>query len=119
MDNIPSIYKRNFNKNLAYLRSTNPSVYDILESSAVSPSMESAKDGSLTIKVNGVYLESKYNPSQHSLRQIDGRTGWEKTVLFLGCGLGYHINEFLSRYRLKCIVIEKYPYVFKAALYII
>ncbi len=119
IDNIPAIYNNNFNKNLAYLRNTNPSVYDILERSAINPPMEAAKDGSLTIKVNGVYLESKYNPRQYSLRHIEGRTGWEKTVLFLGCGLGYHINTFLSRYRSKCVVVEKHPYVFKAALCII
>jgi hypothetical protein len=119
MYNIPAIYNSNFKKNLAYLKSTNPFVYDLLERSTVNPTMEKTRDGSLTFKANGKYIESKYNPGLHARRSIEGRTGWEKTVLFLGCGLGYHINVFLSKYRTKCIVIEKSPYIFKAALYII
>ena len=116
---IPARYSNNYSENLKFLQGAYRDLYNRVRSSGVNLSLESTKDGSLTLKVRGVYLESKYSPEKNALRYINGQAAHGKTVLFFGSGLGYHINALIGRYNTPGVLIEKDLDVFNAALHVI
>lgn len=66
--------------------------------------IEQAKNGSMTMKMNWQdkisYIHSKYNPENEAVRLIANLKELEQYnyVLFIGIGLGYHIEEFIKQY---------------------
>jgi hypothetical protein len=128
-------------------------------SSAGGLAIEIGKDGGLTLRKNKVYLESRFEPERNALTYLrdehaagaaagveevaaaGAAAGVEEvaaagaaagaTILFLGCGLGYHINALLRREnsqsdrlswkdgsgkRRRYILVEREIAVFAAAL---
>ena len=57
--------------------------------------VEEAKSGDNTLKVQGKYVHSKYNPRQESER-ILANSKQNQPTLFFGVGLGYHIEAFIA-----------------------
>lgn len=129
MSRLPLIYRKNYNINFNYLQKINPDLHENLNRNTEDPPFEIAQDGSPTMKTHGIYLESKYNPKRHALRLVNNKANSDAAVIFLGSGLGYHINAFLQNVVLhqgvlhqgvyRYVLIEKDPDIFKAALYII
>lgn len=64
------------------------------------PSLElqDSKAGPPTVRADGVYLHSRYNPVEEAARFIDSANlEPERPVLVVGLGLGYHVAELLRR----------------------
>jgi hypothetical protein len=69
--------------------------------------IETAKDGGFTLRKDRAYLESRFEPERNALAYLRDAHGAgatigasvaadvSATVLFLGCGLGYHINALM------------------------
>lgn len=57
--------------------------------------VEQAKNNELTLKVNNVYIYSKYNPKNDVERFINTLSN-EDFYIVLGLGLGYHIESLLE-----------------------
>lgn len=57
--------------------------------------VEEARSGDNTLKVQGKYVHSKYNPRQESER-ILANSKKNQPTLFFGVGLGYHIEAFIA-----------------------
>src|SRR5690625_3728345 len=80
---------------------------------------ESRKDVP-TLKVNHAgrefFLHSKYDPLKEAERiasQVEEEIADKQYILFVGVGLGYHIEQLLTRYPNKnCIIIEPHAEVF-------
>lgn len=125
MQVIHERYKKNYLLNLTHIQKINPSLYSKLEYISGNCQLETAKDGSLALKKGGVYLESRYHPKRNSSRYLKVETEKYETIIFLGSGLGYHINDLLMgenkkpRVNCKYVLIEKDPEVYKAALHIL
>lgn len=72
-------------------------------------SLENSKNGEKTIKINNIYLHSKYDPIKEArsfvnsnlLDNID-HTGY----LVLGLGLGYHVKELAEKTEKLIFVVE-------------
>lgn len=66
--------------------------------------VESSKAGALTLKLNiggrKQYIHSKYDPEKEAERLIAQLEGVERSrqILFVGSGLGYHIQKFTEQY---------------------
>lgn len=112
-------YRNNYRENLSHIRNTDPLLYGLLSESGGEPSFEPTKDGGLTLKLNRTYLESRYHPKKSALRHLHKEEERGFFLLFLGSGLGYHINAALKGKRRKGVVIEKDVQVFKAALHVV
>jgi len=103
--------------NLSFIENTSRAVWRKLQS--CNPHLEHAKNGSLTLRHRGIYIESRYDPEKQAARLSEGVSCAQKTVIFLGSGLGYHINSLYQRGVHRAVLIEKDPLIFKAALHII
>ena len=62
--------------------------------------LERAKDGNYTIKCNGKYMHSKYNPIKEAEQFLEnsGELLQKNKIVVYGIGLGYHIIEILKKY---------------------
>ncbi len=119
MLDIPEKYKNNFLSNIDKIKTLDPALYENLIQSTAEQSLEIAQDGTLTIKLKGKWIESKFAPKTNALRFIQGEVGEDSPIFFLGCGLGYHINSLLERGNYRGILIEKDIDIFKASLYVL
>jgi len=106
-----------FHRNLEYIKKTYPSLHGRLLRSR--PSLELARSGSPTLKVGGIYIESKHDPEAGAERVAAGSAGEHEVAVFLGCGLGYHVNTLFRKRVRRAVLIEKNPLIFHAALYVI
>ncbi len=111
-----------FEKNLACLNRVDPRTAALLPSQETGDSIEwhLSRCGSPTLKVEGRYFHSAYNPLEEA-RHFAGR-GIKKVALsghgaigVFGLGLGYHVRELLKS-GLPLIVVEPRLDVFKAAM---
>jgi len=71
-----------------------------------------------TARLHGRYLYSRHNPRREAERLITGICGGlSRPGVFLGFGLGYQVEEFLSKYPdSQAVIIEKEPSLFLKAL---
>lgn len=72
-------------------------------------SLEETRNGYKTIKVNGIYLHSKYDPIKEATSFVNSNLSEEESpsgYLVLGLGLGYHIAELANRTEKRIIVLE-------------
>ncbi|WP_242852359.1 hypothetical protein [Clostridium butyricum] len=70
--------------------------------------LEKAKDGNYTLKYDGKYIHSRYNPIKEAEQFVNGNRDLlnKNKILVYGVGLGYHINEILKRNNLVIYVFE-------------
>ncbi len=78
-------------------------------------SIEPALMGGYTLFINDIknnarrYIHSKYSPQREAAKIVESISySNEKLYVFLGLGLGYHIKEFLNRYKEAKVVIVEY-----------
>ncbi|ADU31857.1 motility associated factor glycosyltransferase family protein [Evansella cellulosilytica] len=75
-------------------------------------------DKTLEVDINGrpLSIHSKYNPLKEAQKVVDQyRNGIDQYnhIVFLGCGLGYHIEEFINQYPdKKYTIYEPSPAIF-------
>lgn len=70
-----------------------------------------------SLKVHGVSLHSRYQPSEEAARLADSAAlDLKRPILILGLGLGYHAAEWLARGAEDVMVIEPLHAVAKLAL---
>lgn len=125
-----------WNKNISLLKKRFPELSELYKDYLLSSpkidfwKISTAKNGSLTaedLSVSpGIRLHSAYNPEREALNSITQKDILDKeTVVFFGCGLGYHIIQ-LAEYILnqkspqtktnKIVLIEPNPEYFFASL---
>jgi hypothetical protein len=77
-----------------------------------------SKKGSLTLKLNGNYLYSRYDPLKDAERFIQSQMDESANIYCLfGFGLGYHVQELLQKEPDKqIVVIEPYVSVIRKAV---
>jgi len=109
-----------FSQNLSFLKASYPSLYRDLHAVSGMPRFEKAKKGGLTIKLEGVYIESRFDPENES-RKLFGKLQTRPAgfFVFLGTGLGYHINFLLEDEGAGGMLIEQSREIFRASLFII
>lgn len=96
-----------FEQNFGALTSSFPdfersTLEDCKDSSRIQ--IEPARSGEPTATSAGVYLHSKFDPRREARQLIDALPVCGCAV-FLGFGLGYHVEEFLRRYPERIAVI--------------
>ncbi|MBI1320408.1 MAG: glycosyltransferase [Candidatus Hydrogenedens sp.] len=75
-----------------------------------------ARVGGHTLKLDQVFLHSRYDPAEEARRLVDSAAPEAgRPVFVLGLGLGYHVAELLSR-GFEVFVVEPEPAVVQAAL---
>jgi hypothetical protein len=113
--------RERFEENLTFLRNFCPTLHKKLDSLPEERGFEVTSRGTLTLKKNGRYVESRYGPlPDHALTEdVEKRNAQSgRPVTYLGCGLGYHINRS-HRIGSRSILVERDAVVFRAALYVI
>jgi spore maturation protein CgeB len=79
--------------------------------------LEKGRGGEATLKLDGVYLHSRYRPTEEAARFIDSADlDLERPVVVIGIGLGYHVRELLKRAVRDLVVVEPEPAIAKLAL---
>ena len=81
-------------------------------------SLEETRNGHKTIKVNGIYLHSKYDPIKEAQSFVNSNLNVDENptgYLVLGLGLGYHILDLASRTDKKIIVLESNKNIYNFA----
>ncbi len=74
------------------------------------PALSEARDGLLTMQVNGRFVHSQYSPGREALRLVEPLKGLDPEhtfVVFLGAGLGYHIELLEKEGFVRGVVIER------------
>ena len=106
--------RERFEDNLSFLRDSHPTLYAKLHHHSEETNFEVTAGGTLTLKVKGSYVESRYRSPDRLQSAVDNG----KIPIFLGCGLGYQVN---TRCGSGCrgILVERDVEIFRAALYII
>ncbi|WP_294379714.1 motility associated factor glycosyltransferase family protein [uncultured Clostridium sp.] len=68
--------------------------------------LEESKVGLPTIKFDGRYIHSKYNPIKESEQFVNGNAGIlnDKVIVLYGLGLGYHVDVFHKRMNEKSML---------------
>ena len=111
-------------KNIETLRRCDPQLAARIESLKLSPDLcaESARNGEPTIKIDGIYLHSPYNPAKEAqewaalvAEEEPDFPGGAAIPTILGFGLGYHLKALLS-HGIKGNVIESNLDLFRIAL---
>ena len=72
-------------------------------------SLEETRNGQNTIKVNGIYLHSKYDPIKEAISFVNANIEEDQNTsgyLVLGLGLGYHVAELANRTNKQITVLE-------------
>lgn len=107
-----------FYTNCSYIAGKYPSLIQQLERVGGEERLIEARDGGLTVKIGSRYIESRITPKQNAVRFAKEFKKRGKSFIFLGCGLGYHINELLGE---GCtgVLVEQDLSMFRAALYVI
>ena len=60
--------------------------------------VEAGRTGAPTLRAGNIQMHSRYNPEEEARRLVDSAEIPESSpVLVIGCGLGYHVLELLSR----------------------
>ncbi|MCX7881713.1 MAG: DUF115 domain-containing protein [Brevinematales bacterium] len=75
-----------------------------------------AKDGLVTLRVGERFVHSPYSPGKEALRLVEGLKGLDPSktfVIFLGAGLGYHIELLEKEGFERGVVIETHPEIAK------
>ncbi len=114
-----------FRNNLGVLRKRWPSLAKSVEQTVVPSELKILKTNSryptLALDLHGKYV--LFHSREHPIREVreqvrDLVIPVEKNVLFLGCGLGYHIREIFSRIPKESYVflIEQYMPIFRLCL---
>jgi len=118
---IPETFRENFRINLKILREINRGLFKRISEIQPWKYLEPARDGSFTLKVDHIYLESRNSPFEVSLKYIEhlNESIFSEGIICLGCGLGYHINKIFKKQSFPIILVEKDLRVFSAALYIL
>jgi hypothetical protein len=113
---IPARFEARFQGNLSYLHSHYPTLHEKLIRRSPEAVVTLAPTGQLTLKLRGTYVESPYDPGRESdvVRSTE-----EGPILYLGSGLGYHINRLQGRERRGSALVEWDLDVFRAALYVL
>ncbi len=120
MSNAAGINNNFFSQNISFLKSSYPSLYRNIHAVGGMPLFEQAKNGGLTIKIEGVYVESRFDPQGENRQLFENiRTRGGRFFVFLGTGLGYHINFLLEDERARGILVEESREIFRASLFII
>lgn len=111
-------------KNMEALRSRDPQLAARIDSLKLSPDLcaESARNGEPTIKIDGIYLHSPYNPAKEAqewaariAEEEPDFLGGDAMPTILGFGLGYHLKALLS-HGIRGNVIESDQNLFRLAL---
>ncbi|HDQ14958.1 MAG TPA: DUF115 domain-containing protein [Sediminispirochaeta sp.] len=110
-----------FDKNLHMLRTLYPRIGDALpaaEGRYRDASIEIAKSGAPTLRVDGRYVHSRHDPAREAVRFIDGVCGAGPGLgIFLGFGLGYQVQEFRRRFpEAPVLIVEESESLFRLAL---
>ncbi|MGQ9615111.1 MAG: motility associated factor glycosyltransferase family protein [Spirochaetota bacterium] len=116
---IPDFYSKNFRKNLSYLKTTYPPIYRTLLERKTRPELILAEDGNPTLFLDGLWVESRYRPKENALRFVPEDNDPEKTIIFFGSGLGYHINFLLQGGTARGVLIEENIDIFYASLFVL
>ncbi|MBD3246401.1 MAG: DUF115 domain-containing protein [Candidatus Omnitrophica bacterium] len=113
--------KRVYQQNMAIIRDRYPALYETLEKTPENPGVEllQARNGLLTLRVNGKFFHSAYDPWRASeYLTEDIKTGQAEGVIVLGFGLGYHVKKIWENrdFDGSILIIERDPSVFKKVL---
>ena len=74
------------------------------------PSAEAARDGNLTVRMNGISLHSRYRPVQEAQTWAANVKCEEKyAVVLSGFGLGYHVRALFERIPDEALLIVAEP----------
>jgi hypothetical protein len=114
---IPTEYRRNFNQNLTLLKELDQNLYNKVIGSRPEKFIELTKKKSLTLKKGGIFVESRYDPEGEAKVYKRGDPG--ALPIYIGSGLGYHINELQKRESKGAVIIEREVDIFRASLYVI
>jgi hypothetical protein len=101
---------------MSYIAHTSPSLHTQIRSLDNPPNLEKALNGGYTLKLAGVYIESRFDPEKEN-RAFE-RYGGAGFFVFLGAGLGYHLNHLLEE-GTAGVLVEKSLEIFRASLFII
>jgi hypothetical protein len=118
LQDILTTYRERFQRNLFLLAEKDPSLLARVENSVSEERLIKAEDGELTMRAGSLYLESSISPKKQAVRFARLFAGKSDRFLFLGCGLGYHINELLGTGKTG-ILIEQDIEMFRAALFVL
>ena len=118
MQDIATIYRDRFQRNIRALAEEDPALHARVENTAGEGRLVKAEDGGLTMKSGSVYIESRVSPRKQALRFARLHKEGGDRFLFLGCGLGYHINELLGAGGTG-ILVEHSIEIFRAALFVL
>ncbi len=118
LQDIETTYRNRFQGNLLVLAEENPSLLARVENSTGEERLIKAEDGGLTMRTGSVYLESRVSPGKQAARFARLFAEKSDRFLFLGCGLGYHVNELLGTGGTG-ILVERDIKVFRAALFVL
>jgi hypothetical protein len=114
---IPTEYRRNFNRNLTLLKGLDQNLYKKVIRSRPEKFIEFTKKNSLTLKKGGIYVESRYDPEGEA--KVYKRSDLGALPIYIGSGLGYHINELQKEEDEVAVIIEREVDIFRSSLYII
>jgi hypothetical protein len=113
---IPARFEARFKENLAYLHTHDTTLHTKLVRRHPETNVTLTRTGQLTLKIRGIYVESPFDPGGE--KDADRNPG-EGQILYLGSGLGYHINRLQCRKQIGSALIERDLDVFRAALYVL
>ncbi len=119
VQSIPEPFRKNFTKNLTHLKSIEPSLYKKIAGRKIKHRFEPTMEGSLTLNLNGLYVESRYRPRENAPRFLPHGIDEKAYIIFLGSGLGYHINAALKDKVKRGVLIEENPEIFCASLFVL
>ena len=108
-----------YETNISLIEKNYPGLIQILENTETGKYEQlEARNGSPTIRKEGIFLHSGHNPDKEAEKLISREILAEtQFCLFYGFGLGYHIEAFQKTYPEKPFgVIEPDPTLFKQAL---
>ncbi len=114
---------KNVVENLKIIKNKDYILYSKIIKNIENVSPEKSKDGNLTYRFNHIYVESPFLPTRNA-EKIINRISNEKhdknpKIIFIGSGLGYHINYLSDNDLEGSVLIEKNIYIFIASLYVI
>ena len=120
MQHISQTYIERFLENISCIAEENPVLFERVRHAGGDDRLVEAQDGGLTMMIGRRYLESRVSPERNAIRRVRrARAGTARgNYIFLGCGLGYHINELLVGGGTG-VLIENDLELFRAALYVL
>ena len=65
-----------------------------------------SKNGEVTLRLNEVFIYSKYRPKEDAVRWINAEFDEEaESYLLIGLGLGYHLQELIGKSKDKPVTV--------------